>query len=161
VRGWGRVAEVVFGPAEAGLFDYLRCEPITLLEAGGGSAILRGLTRKQAAASARERAIADVAESLLTNRKNDHAFKHIDHLFGYKEVNAAQRLEWARLVAAGLQSTKTFAYRGGSLSGVGHLHWAYGRYWVIVQNPATGIVRSTIKPNSAQLAAILRLLRGR
>ena len=159
-RGWGRVADIVFGPAESGLFDYRTCRPIPVLEAGGGGAILRGLARKQAAATTRERLIADVAQNVLSNQENRHAFKHADQLFGYKQISEAQRLEWARLIAAGLQSTKTFAYRGGSLEGVGHLHQAYGRYWVIVQDPVTGIVKSTITPNAAQLAAIRRLLRG-
>lgn len=160
-EGWARVAEIVFGSSETGLFDPVTCEPILLVEAGGGGAILRGLTKRQARTATRERLIDDAAQAVLSNKENDHAFKHADQLFGYKEISQAQRLEWARLLGAGLQSRKTFAYGTGRLSGVGHLHHQSGRYWVVVQDAVTGVVRTAFMPNCSQLAAILRTIRGR
>lgn len=154
--GWARVGEVVFGSAEPVLWDVLRCRPIRLVEAGGASGLLRGLARRSAALKAEERRIADAAEGVLRNRDNDHAFKHVDQLFGRKDISAAQRLEWARLIGAALQSSKTFTYRTSQLTGIGRLHQQYGRYWVVVQHPTAGYVRTAFMPTSRQLAAILR-----
>lgn len=155
--GWARAAEVVFGSAEPVLWDLIRCRPIYLVEAGG-SGVLRGLARRQAKGAARERLIADAAEGVLRNRDNDHAFKHADQLFGRKDITQAQRVEWARMIRAGLQSSKTFRYETGALTGIGRLHWEHGRYWVVVQDRTSGIVRTAFMPNASQLAAILRMM---
>ncbi|MFN2522181.1 MAG: hypothetical protein ABR614_02545 [Mycobacteriales bacterium] len=160
-RGWGRVVGALLGASSSGRFDPQTCEPIPLLEAGGGGAILRGLTRRKAAGVARERLVADAADAVLRNPKNDHAFKHVDQLFGHKNISKAQRMEWARLIGAGLQSSETFAYKTVRVTGVGHLHRQYGRHWVIVQDVGTGEVVTAFMPNNAQLAAIRRLIRGR
>lgn len=159
LTGWARVGEVIFGPGgDSGLYDLATCAPIPLLEAGSGG-FLRGLARKQAEAATRERLIARKAADVLADKRSAHAFKHSDMLFGRSAMNRAEREVWARLIAAGLQSSKKFSYDGPSLKGVGYLHWEHGRRWVIVQHPTKGFVRSVFTPNDRQYAFILRQLR--
>ncbi len=158
LTGWARVGEVIFGPGgDSGLYDHLTCQPIPLLEAGSGG-FLRGLARTQAEATAKEHRIASKAADLLADKESAHAFSHSDMLFGRPIMNRAEREVWARLIAAGLQSSKTFTYTGPKLKGVGRLHTEHGHRWVILSDPATGSVMSVFIPNNRQYAFILRQL---